>query len=195
MAIFARNKTTGVLTQLPAPTGCLDEGGDGVTYTDAIGLDDATSVIVSPNGNHVYVAASSFFGGVTVFARNKTTGALTQLPAPNGCINQTGNGGACIASPMLDNAQGVTMSQNGKHLYVVSAGADAVLTFTRDKTTGVLAQLPAPSGCIADMGKGVTCTDGVGLNGPQAVAVSKDGKHVYAVSGESDAVTVFAREK
>ena len=49
-----------------------DDGQDG-----SIGrLDGATSVVVSPDNNHLYVAASSD-DAVTVFSRNTSTGALT----------------------------------------------------------------------------------------------------------------------
>ncbi len=194
VAVFARNQTTGVLTQLAAPDGCIAEIGDGVTCTDGIGLDGTRSVTVSKDGKHVYVA-SRLSDAVAIFTRTKTTGVLTQLPAPNGCISQTGDGVTCIDGVGLDGASSVTVSKDGKHAYVASAFSDAVAVFARTKTTGVLTQLSNPHGCIAETGNGVTCIDGVGLDEATAVTVSPDGKHVYVASFQSDAITVFAREQ
>lgn len=132
---------------------------------------------------------------MTVFTRNKTTGVLTQLPGIDGCIAHTGDGVTCTDGVGLNGVAAVTVSPDGKHVYVASRFSDAVTVFARNKTTGVLTQLPGLDGCIANVGDGVTCTDGVGLSGPRSVTVSKDGKHVYVASFQSSAVTVLTREK
>jgi hypothetical protein len=53
---FARNPTTGALTQLGGAAGCIAEVGNGVICADGKGLVEAVSVVVSPDLNHVYVA-------------------------------------------------------------------------------------------------------------------------------------------
>jgi len=58
--------------------------------------------------------------------------------------------------------------------------------------TGDLTQPPGNGGCISETGAG-PCADGHALNGPWAVAVSPDGKSVYAASYTSNAVVRLNR--
>jgi DNA-binding beta-propeller fold protein YncE len=191
LAVFARNLVTGALTQLPGPDGCFAASGDGVTCTAAPTLLSATELALSPDGKHVYVGG---LNGITIFARNTSTGRLTQLPGPSGCLLHFGGGGsgcADIAGPIDPTSLEVT--PDGKHLYAAAFNNDAIAIFTRDRTTGVLTQLPAPAGCIAENGDGVECTDGVGLDGPDGFAISRNGKQVYVASSDSNAIAVFER--
>jgi DNA-binding beta-propeller fold protein YncE len=81
VAVFSRNGTTGRLTQLAGTDGCVSETGTGGACADATALDGARVVAVSPDGKSVYVA-SLWSDAVSVFSRDETTGALTQLPPP-----------------------------------------------------------------------------------------------------------------
>ena len=58
--------------------------------------------------------------------------------------------------------------------------------------TGALTQPAGTAGCISDDGSG-PCTDGRALNGAASVAVSPDGKSVYAASVNNDSVVRFNR--
>jgi 6-phosphogluconolactonase (cycloisomerase 2 family) len=143
------------------------------TYRDGLdgvdGLDGATSLIVSPDGNHVYVA-SSFDQMVAVFSRNTTTGALIFVEA-------RGEGDLSAASS-------VTLSPDGDHLYAAASNDDAITVFSRNLTTGALTFVG-----VSRRGE-----DGVeGLDGPRSVTVSPDGSHVYAASIFDDSLTVFNR--
>ena len=85
---------SGRLTQLPPPHACTLEDGDGVLCRDAVGIDGAHEPGISPDGKSVYVPA--FFGDtLAIFSRNTTTGALTQLDGPNGCMARDGDGVTC----------------------------------------------------------------------------------------------------
>lgn len=194
LAVFARNTTTGELTQLPAPDGCLAEGGDGITCTPVVGLHGANSVVVSRDGKHVYVG--SMASGIAVFARDKASGALAQLAGTDGCLLRDGGGGsgcADIVGPIGPTS--LLLSPDGKHLYASALNGDAIGIFARDRTTGVLTQLAAPTGCVAENGDGVACTDAVGLDGADHMAVSKSGKQLYIASVNGDSVAVFARHR
>src|SRR4051812_32175236 len=82
IAIFARDRDTGVLRQPKGAGGCIASGGGG-SCARAVGLDGANSVAVSADGHNVY-ATSRDSSAVTAFARDRKTGALRQLPG--GCL-------------------------------------------------------------------------------------------------------------
>jgi DNA-binding beta-propeller fold protein YncE len=71
----------------------VSEEGTGGTCMGGHGLFGAVSVAVSPDGQHLYVASHG--NAVAIFARNVTTGALTQLNGLAGCIAENGDGVAC----------------------------------------------------------------------------------------------------
>src|SRR5215510_4575003 len=82
----------GELTQLSGVSRCIKEEEGSCTL--GRGLNGAGWVTISPDGNHVYVAA--FDGStVSVFSRNATTGVLTQLSGTTGCIAENGDGVSC----------------------------------------------------------------------------------------------------
>jgi len=194
IAAFARDKATGKLTQLPAPEGCLSMTGDGVTCKAALALEGATSLSISKNGKHLYVA-SYYSDAVAIFQRNQMTGALTQLAAPNGCVADDGDGVTCTAAPGLDGASAVLVGKNGKHAYVASRESNTLAIFERNSATGVLTQLPAPEGCHAQAGDGITCTAAVAIDGPHGLTQSNNGRHIYVASIDSGGVAAFRRDK
>ncbi|MFM9960443.1 MAG: beta-propeller fold lactonase family protein, partial [Planctomycetaceae bacterium] len=145
---------------------------DGVGGVD--GLDGASAVAISPDGNHVYVASSTD-DSLAVFSRNAGTGALTFVE-----FNKDGVGGV----DGLNGAMGVTISPDGNHVYVASNQDDSVAVFSRNSGTGVLTFVE-----FEDDGVG-----GVdGLDGATGVTISPDGSHVYVASSTDDSLAVFSR--
>jgi 6-phosphogluconolactonase (cycloisomerase 2 family) len=192
VAIFARDGTTGVLTQLAGTNGCVSETGTGGACADGTALDGVRSVAVSPDGKSVY-AASETSGAVSIFSRDPTTGALAQLAGTAGCVSQTGTNGACIDGRALGGAGDVTVTPDGKNLYVASLGSDAVSVFTRDGSSGALTQLVGTDGCVSETGNSGACVDGKALDRSRSVVVSEDGESIYVASEISDAVSVLSR--
>ena len=102
------------------------------------------------------------------------------------CIDGMGIG-AGIAGPVS-----VTVSPDGKNLYVTNGAGSAVSIIDR-APDGTLSQRPALLNCVSETGivvLGGTCVDGKGLEGAGAAAVSPDGASVYVASAGSDAVAV-----
>ena len=122
-------------------------------------------------------------------------GILTQLPGTAGCVSEDGTGGACVDRRALDGVTGVTVSPDGKNVYVAAEISGAVAIFTRNKATGALTQLPATAGCVSEDGTGGACVDGRALVSAASVTVSPDGRNVYVSSNVSNAVAVFARNR
>lgn len=194
VAVLQRNTTTGALTQDAggAGAGCVREGGG--VCRNGRALESPLSVTVSPDGKNVYVSSSH---AIAVFKRNPSTGALWQLRGTAGCVSESGNGGACADGKALESGWSVAVSADGKNVYVASSLSSAVAVFRRDATTGTLTQLVGPAGkagCVSESGTEGACADGKGLFGAQSVAVSPDGRSVYAASNLSEAVAVFRRD-
>ena len=192
VARFNRNTTTGAIVQPAGIAGCVSETGAG-PCANGHGLDGPSSVAVSPDGKSVYVA--SVDGDVVArLNRNTTTGAIAQPGGVPGCVSEDGSGGTCADGHGLDNPRSVAVSADGISVYVASYGdSSTVARLDRNTTTGAIAQPAGIPGCISEDGSGGTCADGHGLDGPNSVAVSADGKSVYVASLVSNAVARIDR--
>ena len=195
----------GGLTQLAGNAGCFTYNGnseDGAgTCSQARGLAKGESAIVSPDGASVYVGSypnsgASLPPSFTVFSRNSTTGALTQLPGTAGCLTPNGNSsagaGTCTKARGLITFAGdgrdFAFTSDGRWAYAVAQNGPphgAVLIFQRDPTTGALTQLAGSAGCVTSDGSSqdgaATCQTDATLNGPNGISVSSDGRFVYVV--------------
>src|SRR2546425_10693296 len=116
------------------------------------------------------------------------TGLLRGPPAPaestalrfrGAQVNGTGD----VAG--LNGAYGVTVSPDGKQLYVAGELDDALAVFSRDPATGALTFVEVERDAVGGV---------AGLNGAHAVVLSPDGAHVYVASSVADAVVVFSRD-
>jgi DNA-binding beta-propeller fold protein YncE len=170
------------------PAGCVadaDNNPDGCAQT-AVGLYQAGSVAVSPDGKSVY-ATSVPDSTIVHFDRDTTTGAVT----PKDCITYRLGGFHHCAQETdgLFEVGSVAVSPDGASLYATSL-AGAIVRFQRDTTTGAL----TPAGCIRAPGAGYGCVKiASGLYGADSVAVSADGTSVYAVSASDNAIVRFKR--
>jgi DNA-binding beta-propeller fold protein YncE len=190
VAIFRRNTTTGELTQLAGTAGCVSHSGSGGICADGRALSGANAVTVSADSESVYVA-SAISDALAVFRRNTSTGELTQLAGRDGCISESG--GRCRNGKALEDPVSVAASQDGKSVYVASYQSSAIAVLRRNTTTGGLFQPSGTGGCVSEDGSAGVCADGKALEDPFSVAVSADGKNVYAASITSDAVAAFRR--
>jgi 6-phosphogluconolactonase (cycloisomerase 2 family) len=199
---FARNATTGALTQLAGTAGCISETGANVpggtpgVCANGKGLNGAFGVVVSGDGNHVYVSSTDPDDSVAAFRRNTTTGALTQLAGTAGCISDNGTthfGETCVNGRALDKPRFLAISGDGKHVYVPSQLSNAVAVFSRNPTTGVLTQPAGTTGCVSLSPVAEGCGLARALDNPFQITVSPEGSHVYAVSLIGDSVTAFRR--
>ena len=186
---LARDPATGALSEVAG--GCVsDTGGGGCE--DGYGFSSVNDIAISPDGRNVY--AASFFGSsVTAFARNAETGHLDQLPPGDGCVGA--GGGGCEAGRGLGGARGVTVSPDGRFVYVGASASDSIATFARDQATGELTQLGGEDGCIVETpgGATATCRDGHGLDDANNAGISPDGRTLYAPAFVSDSVAILDR--
>ncbi len=182
---FAARTSFGLMQTAP----CFNHDGSS-GCTAATGIKQSEHVVVSPDGKHVYTA-SLLGDAVAAFSRDGTTGALTQLAAPNQCVSNGAVTG-CTTVTGLDGVYDVAVSPDGKHVYATGYWSDTLAMFSRDATTGVLTQLAAPNKCLSRTAM-TGCTIATAINGVDGVAVSPDGAHVYVASYDDSTLAVFAR--
>jgi DNA-binding beta-propeller fold protein YncE len=133
---------------LPDSSACVSEVPN-ATCVDGVGLDGAFGIAVSPEGENVYLA-SVVSGAVAVFARDQSTGRLTQLAGMDACVSDNGSGGACADGRALSNAFRLAVSPDGENVYVASQIGIAV--FDRNLVGGALTQKAGTAGCINESG-------------------------------------------
>ena len=199
---FSRDLSTGALTW----AGCVQNSADrpgGPEYqascTHVSNLNGARWVAISPDGHNVYVANTGH--AVSQFARNPTTGALTDI----GCIkdvNDTGanNGGYNYASVANCSQSGsalwynreIAVSPDGASVYSTDNFGYGIAEFSRNQTTGALTEV----GCISDTtapGYMGTCAQRApNLQWIFTATISSDGRYLYA-GGQKGQVDVLAR--
>ncbi len=163
ISIFSRDQNDGTLTYV----GLVKDGVDGVD-----GLNKVNSIVVSPDNAQVYATGFND-DALAIFDRDQT-GTLTY-------VGQMKNGVGDVSS--MNGPSRLTISNNGEHIYVTCSNDDALVAFRRDVSDGTL---------IFD-GAQVDGEEGVfGLDGALDVAVTPDGKHMYAAGSVDDAITIFS---
>jgi DNA-binding beta-propeller fold protein YncE len=196
VAVFARARN-GKLSQLPGAAGCLNADGSGGCTVARELLPQCCDIAISPNSRNVYLSSSRIQTGafgLAAFSRNTASGALSQLTGTAGCLNADGTGGCTTvgfkgAAPD-SRAGAVLISPNGRDVYLAHAssfgeaascgGADNfVALFGRDRTSGALGPIAQDR---------ATCGS--------AALISRDGRSVYASSGDfGSVVSAFSRDR
>jgi Lactonase, 7-bladed beta-propeller len=193
VAILARNTRSGSLRQAVGAAGCLSDRGD-EDCTPARGIDFVSTIIGTPDGRSVYVAARATPGTLAVF-RRKANGRLKQLGAERGCLLVRRNVRArrrmrCCPARGLDQPASFVVSPDSRSLYV-GAAPHRVLAFTRMRD-GSLRQLPGRNGCVSWF-SGYRCVAARGFSYPSGGAVSTEGRNVYF--GTEHGMAAFRRNR
>jgi DNA-binding beta-propeller fold protein YncE len=87
------------------------------------------------------------------------------------------------------------VSRDGRFVYVAASIADAVAILRRDRATGALTQSPSRRGCISQGRGRAGCTAGRGLDEVWGIALSPDGRNLYAVSAKINTLAAMARSR
>lgn len=143
------------------------------------GLSGVADVLASADGAHVY-AVSPVENTVVVFRRVAGPQELAFVETKqNGVLGVSG----------LSGARALALSPDGRHLYVAGEFANAIAVFRREHDP-----LATGFGRLHYLGLVQNAVSGVdGLGGVVALAVSPDGRHVYAVGQAANSIAVFAR--
>ena len=185
VAVFSRDAANGELDFLQAAV----NGADGVS-----GLSGATSVAVSPDGAHVYVAAYSG-NDIAIFGRDTDTGSLTY-----GQLSFIGTvSSANMIHPTVvacdPDPDGSDPETGGNQVYVVSQGNGAVpaavSVFRRNAVSGALTLIETEQEGVDDVTDGGGAVSG--LAGAEGLAVSPDAAHLYVAGAQNHTLAVFGR--
>jgi DNA-binding beta-propeller fold protein YncE len=211
VGILKRDAATGAISEV----GCLSsdgtDGRDGASgaCTPSPSLLGADGVAVSPDGATVFVT-SSFSGAVVAFKRDPATGGLGRL----GCFQyRPPAGSVCPPANVFSSSAAVVAGANDKAIYIAAPTQGSISTMmaslanSPSSTTGAgssgseptvasLFGLVLPSQflsnpCVSVNGSDGSCGVGVATQGLDALALSPDGKQVYAVAPVSNSVDVF----
>jgi 6-phosphogluconolactonase (cycloisomerase 2 family) len=187
IAVFARDAASGSLSFQSCVRG-PDATGPCTTLSHSRLLDGPSALAISPDGKHIYEAAS-VGDELATFTRDKDTGALTFAS----CMSTNGGDG-CVAifNGVLDNPVALAMGSDGDELYVAGANQSSIGVFSRNQDTGLLA-------FFSCWGAAPECPDlpsaNAQLTTPSALAVSSDGRFLYAAARAADAVAVFRTDQ
>ena len=182
VARLNRNTTTGAITQPAGSAGCVSETGAG-PCADGHGLDGAALGGGEPGREErlrrLVTAATPWRASTAT----RPPGRSPSPPGPPAASARRGRGPAPTAMGS-NGPHSVAVSPDGKSVYVASCDSNAVARLNRNTTTGAITQPAGTAGCVSETGAG-PCADGHGLDGPESVAVSPDGKSVYVASHSS----------
>jgi DNA-binding beta-propeller fold protein YncE len=191
VAVFARDGD-GRLTQARGSAGCVGEA----PQTDCgqvRAIAGGNDVVVSFDGQQVYVAAAVSHA-IAVLSRDPASGSLSQAPGSAGCI---GDAGGCAPGRGLATSLHLALSNDGRDLYAAGyfAYTGAIAILRRDPRDGTLTQSAGTKACVSGSGpRRAKCGPARGLQFPNALTVSADGRSVYASSLNNNAVVLFNRD-
>jgi 6-phosphogluconolactonase (cycloisomerase 2 family) len=201
---LAEAQAPGSLAQLASPNSCIQwpQASTGCPANGG-GLNDTSDVAMSPDGKSVYVLGYND-AAIAEFQRN-ADGSLTQPGGTSACIADTGApfNGSCSNTTAIGLVRplAIVVSPDGRNVYVAAmddSGDGVISEFARDPTDGSLTQLSGANACIAEnaetSGPGSPCNQVAwGIVEPTGLAISPDGKYVYALDQDAEDIAVFTR--
>jgi sugar lactone lactonase YvrE len=187
-----RETGTGLLTIMGAGKSCVTRESTGeCEFRATQGLTHPSGIAISPDEKDVYVAGAQNEALVEL-ERNTTTGLLNPISAHE-CIGAEHSECPVTTAIGMVEPVGVTVSPDNKNVYVAAGGSTEngdVAAFKRE-SNGTLSQLSGETGCISE--KISACASATGLQGSEGIAMSGDGKSVYATSFRNSAVVELGR--
>lgn len=191
--------TAGGFGEIEGPGGCLLEAGSPATSQCGAGegLFHPKAIAVSPDGTNIYIVGgiagdnvAQSFGEIAILKRNATTGEI----APDGCLSSDGTDGRegatgiCTPTPSLLGADSVTISSDGRTVFVGASSSGSVVAFAREPSSGALSRL----GCYqATPRPGSPCTPADLFDGSDDLLTNAGDSTLYLASPLEGAISAF----
>lgn len=184
----------GSLRQPPRQAGCvavLARSGCGPVRA----LTRPRRMTISQDGRNVYAASAD--GALVVLRRDPSSGRLRQLSGADGCAISASapTSFGCERVPIPDvRPRDLAIAPDGDFVYALMGRFEigVLVVYAREHATGALRF----AGCLAAP-QDDPCGGAFGLAGPRGLAISPDGRTVYAAShylGDGGALTTFSRQ-
>jgi 6-phosphogluconolactonase (cycloisomerase 2 family) len=162
-------------------------------------LNGVDALAVSPDGRELYVVSSGLEPGkdsLVTLQRDPRSGGLRPLSGTQGCV-QSLPGSGCPPLAGLEGASAITISRDGRFVYVASEVSGAIRGFKRNRRTGILTPLLGRGGCVSSGNHAagdVSCeATAPELGGARSIALSPDGRELYVAAYDPGAVVVLGR--
>jgi len=184
IAILDRDVATGALTQPRGRRACVSTRPPCARVRT---IDAPLAVAVSADGRRVH-AYSNGYSGVVTFDRDRRDGGLTSRSS-SGCLRAPI--GFTCQGEFARFDKGEIVSGDGTNAY--EASLEGLTIYDRyPDLEGAIEAKPGRVGCFTTDGDG--CRRATGLDHAEDVALSRDGRSLYVVSGPSRALAIFDRE-
>ncbi len=164
-------------------------------------LHSVAALAQSADGRFLYAVSYGNGPGddsVLPLRRDPRSGGLRALPAE--CVASLGGSLCKQHAPGLRGASAIALSPDGRSVYIASALSNAIVALRRDPRTGALTPVRNGGSCVGDASSrlpplDVACPEPIaGLRGARAVAVSPDGRFVYAAAFDTGSVVTLRRD-
>jgi DNA-binding beta-propeller fold protein YncE len=139
-------------------------------------LAGARSVVVSPDGRELYVAA--FDPGAVVALRRNPVNGLLAASSPS-CLQAAREPRCPAALPFLHGAAALEIAPDGGAVYVISEGGNSLVQLLRNPADGALTLASESPTALSP------------LSGPVALALSPHGDSIYVASPFDDGVAAL----
>jgi DNA-binding beta-propeller fold protein YncE len=193
--VTLRRHADGTIRQPKGKAGCITQQGR-AGCTKGRSMDQGRRLALSLDGQSLYVTSQT--GGVAVLQRSAGNGALVQPEGEAGCVisqyKQVGS--SCARVPVPDAVPvDLVVSPDGAFVYVLMSEGrtGAIIVYAREPSSGALTFMS----CVAEEGGGAPCAPAHGLAGGAGIAVSPDGRTVYAASHwykDGGTLTTYSRD-
>jgi 6-phosphogluconolactonase (cycloisomerase 2 family) len=171
---------------------CVSESGSGGVCTDGRLLAATNDLAISPDGRHAYATSweAGGQGALQVLDRDPLTGRITPRTSSQDCYRDAPVSADCVDVRQMVRPQDVDVSADGKHVWVTETGADGVVTFDRDVTTGRLMQKDGDVGCI-NVAAAEGCRPARAMVNPAEMEQSPDGSSLYVPSLTEGSIAIL----
>ncbi|HET6996968.1 MAG TPA: beta-propeller fold lactonase family protein [Solirubrobacterales bacterium] len=156
------------------------------TNSHGSGLRSVSRIVISPDGTSLYASAPRE-SSITEFQRDPVSGQLVYRGCLSGESRGLGPGNPCRPIPSAQEAgfdsglwlvDGLALSSDGRYLYGVAKGDNAIARLSRDPATGTLTFLGTEPA----------------LDRPRSLAIAPDGRSLYVASARDAAILRLRRD-
>jgi len=135
-------------------------------------------VAVSPDGRHVYfLGGLDYRTGIAIVTRDSATGALSQAPGPEGCLQAWIAKTNCRKGPAFNNSKAMAVAPDGRDVAVGGYAVSQVALYGPTPRGGL-----ALRSCVGESA-GATCGTVRGMGRTADLAFSPDGRYLYVAIG------------